>query len=360
MRPVHLRLAPAPGVLAVVDEDATALVVGREDAAPAQPAARSPATAAGKHGTGPPPPNAAEPTTAPNATTAPKPPVPQDAAAKAAAVAFLRELGMRDPVAATYRSTGAAAAEVGLHPRAGEGGRRLDRVTTLVELRRYSGGWVPTGAKAVNTIEPDQPLPFARILSPVTVSGRASAFEGTVQVTVTEDRRGTDRVLGRGFVTAGASAELAPFSGPIRFARPSADAGWVVFSGDTGADTGIMAATAVRIRFVSSDHVAQILEVTTSPAPSASARLVNLTGSGTLTVRVKAFAADEVRVLLVPAGTGGRPHARLLGVDTSSQDGERWSVSWRYPDKPFHGHLLVQANGRGGTAEHDGIAVQHA
>ena len=30
-----------------------------------------------------------------------------------AAVAFLRELGMRDPVAATYRGTGAATAERG-------------------------------------------------------------------------------------------------------------------------------------------------------------------------------------------------------------------------------------------------------
>jgi hypothetical protein len=100
--------------------------------------------------------------------------------------------------------------------------------------------------------------------------------------------------------------------------------------------------------------------VTTVPAPSASAQLVTLTGTGTLTVRVRAFAADEVRVLLVPSGTGGRPYAKLLGVDTSGEDGERWSVSWRYPDESFHGHLLIQVNGRGGTAEHDGIAVLHA
>jgi hypothetical protein len=86
---------------------------------------------------------------------------------------------------------------------------------------------------------------------------------------------------------------------------------------------------------------------------------VTLTGSGTFTVRVRAFGADEVRVLLVPSGTGNRPYAKLLGVDRASEDGEHWSVPWRYPDQSFHGHLLVQVNGRGGTAEHEGIAVLH-
>ncbi|HZA81265.1 MAG TPA: hypothetical protein VFC13_07300, partial [Actinomycetes bacterium] len=141
--------------------------------------------------------------------------------------------------------------------------------------------------------------------------------------------------------------------------RPSGDAGWVIFSGDSGLDAGIFSATAVRVRFVNGDHPAQILDVTTSPAPVGSSRLITLTGSGTLAVRVKAFGADEVRVLLVPSGTGGLPHARLLGVDHRSEGGERWSVSWRYPDEPLHGHLLIQANGRGGSAQHGGIAILH-
>jgi hypothetical protein len=62
----------------------------------------------------------------------------------------------------------------------------------------------------------------------------------------------------------------------------------------------------------------------------------------------------------VPSGTGTRPHATLLGVDRTSENGERWSVAWRYPNQPVHGHLLVQASGRGGTVEHDRIAVYHA
>jgi Immunoglobulin-like domain of bacterial spore germination len=355
MRPSQIRLAAAAGVLAAAIGVTTAFVVGRDGASPASPSAIADTTASTTVAV------TTDPSPNPKPTTAPKPPVDRDArAAKAAAVSFLRELGMRDPVAATYRKTGAATAEVGLHPRAGEGDRKFDQVTTQVRLHRYAYGWVPTGAEAVDTIEVDQPLPYSRIQSPVTVSGLSVAYEGTVHVRVLQDRRGPDRVLGKGFVNGGGT-ELAPFSGSIRFADPTNGvAGWVVFSGDTGADTGIISATAVRVRFIDSDHAPQILGVSTTPAPTGSAQLVTLSGTGTLTVNVRAFGADEVRVLLVPSGTGGRPHAKLLGVDTSGEDGERWSVAWRYPDEPVHGHLLIQVNGRGGTAEHDGIAVLHS
>ena len=353
MRPSQIRLIAAAGVLAVAIGVATAFVVGRDGASPAAIADTTSTTIA--VATNPPP----APKPKPN--PAPKPPVDADAkAAKAAAVTFLRELGMPDPVAATYHRSGEVSAQVGLHPRFGEGDRKFDQVTTVVDLHRYAYGWVPTAAQAVNAIEVDQPLPYSRIESPVTVSGLSVSYEGTVHVRVLEDRRGPDRLLGKGIVNGGGT-ELAPFQGSIAFRDQTVgvDAGWVVFSGDTGTGDGIVSATAVRIRFVNSDHTPQILGVTTSPAPTGSAQLVTLSGTGTLTVNVRAFAADEVRVLLVPAGTGGRPHARLLGVDTSGEDGERWSVTWRYPDESFHGHLLIQVNGRGGTAEHDDIAVLH-
>src|SRR5215207_3080958 len=202
MRPAHIRLVAIAGVLAVVVGVATAFVVGRDN--PAQPAVASPTTSvtpATNNKTTPDKGN--DPAPAPT----PKPPVDQpDRAAKAAAVVFMRELGMRDPAAASYRKTGAATAEVGIHPRAGEGGRLLDTVTTKVQLHHYTGGWVPTGAKAAGAIEVNEPLPFARIASPVSVSGLSVAYEGTVHVTVTEDRRGPDRVLGKGFVNGGADA----------------------------------------------------------------------------------------------------------------------------------------------------------
>jgi Immunoglobulin-like domain of bacterial spore germination len=357
MRPSQIRLVAAGGVLAVAIGVATAFVVGRDGASPASPAAIADTTTSTTVAvvTNP------SPTTKPKPGPTPKPPADRDAqAAKAAAVTFLRELGMPDPVAATYHRSGEVIAQVGLHPRSGEGDRKFDQVTTVVDLHRYADGWVPTGAQAVDAIEVDQPLPYSRIESPVTVSGLSVSYEGTVHVSVLEDRRGPDRLLGKGVVNGGGT-ELAPFQGSIAFRdqSPGVDAGWVVFSGDTGTGDGIVSATAVRVRFVNSDHAPQILGVSTNPPAIGSARLVTLSGTGTLTVDVRAFAADEVRVLLVPAGTGGRPHARLLGVDTSGQDGERWSVTWRYPDESFHGHLLVQVNGRGGTAEDDGIAVLH-
>jgi hypothetical protein len=355
MRPAHIRLIAGAGVLAVALGVGTAFVVGRDN--PAQPVAvATPTTTiptdvvAGKdNGPGS------------DTTTPPKRPDDRDQqAAKAAAVTFLRELGMRDPVAASYRRTGSATAEVGLHPKAGEGGRLFDRVTTLVQLHRYTNGWVPTGAKAAD-IEVAQPLPFARIQSPLSVSGQSVSYEGTVHVTVTQDRRGPDRVLGKGFVNGGGS-ELSPFVGQIRFATPTpgVDAGWVVFSGDTGAGPGIIEASAVRVRFVNSDHRPQILGVITNPPAVGSARLVTLTGSGTLGIHVEAVFAGEVRALLVPSGTDGRAHARLLGVDsTANADGDHWGISWRYPDEPFSGHLLILASGRGGTTEHERIAVVH-
>jgi hypothetical protein len=351
MGSIRFPLLVVAGLLAVVVGVAAAFVAGRDRAAPAQLAATAavptvsaagqPAGAAPRSGA------AAEPRRASSSGAQ---------AAKAAAVAFMRELGMRNPVAGSFRSTGAGSAEVGIHPRAAEGGRPLTRVTTLVQLRRYAG-WTVTGAKAVGAVEVDEPIPFARVRSPLTVSGLSSAFEGTVHVTVTEDGRGPDRVLGEGFVNGGA-AELAPFQGQVRFQRPSAEAGWVVFRGDTGADTGIVSATAVRIRFATAVEAPRIVGVRTVPASSASANLVTLTGSGTFRVWVEATGAQEVRFLLVPSGTGGRPHARLLGVDARAGDG--WSLAWRYPDEPLLGHLLVQVNGRGGSVEHEGIAIFHA
>ena len=169
-----------------------------------------------------------------------------------AAQAFMRELGMPEPATGPFRSTGSATGEVAVHPAKGEDGRPLDGPRTLVRLHRYTGGWVVTGTSAAD-IRVAQPIPFARIASPVTVRGRASAFEGTVQVAVTEDRQGTDRVLGRGFVTGSGTAELGPFSGRIAFRAPSADAGWLLFRSQSAADGGgVLEATAVRIRFASS------------------------------------------------------------------------------------------------------------
>src|SRR4029450_2153691 len=106
LRPAHIGLVAAAGVLAVGIGVATALVVGRDN--PGQPTAvASPTTTSVVPDSKltPSPDNK----TATDPTTAPRPPADQlERAAKAAAAGFMRELGMRDPVAASYRATGGA------------------------------------------------------------------------------------------------------------------------------------------------------------------------------------------------------------------------------------------------------------
>jgi Immunoglobulin-like domain of bacterial spore germination len=177
---------------------------------------------------------------------------PGSAQAVAAAREFLRgELGMGELVAGPFKATGPEDGEVGFRLKFGEGGQPMPAGAprTTVRLHRYANGWAVTGASS-SGIEVSDPIRFKRISSPLAVTGRASAFEGTVQVVVTEDRAGKDRALGRGVVTGSGTRELGPFSGRISFARPSADAGWVLFYTESEADgVGVLEATAVRIRF---------------------------------------------------------------------------------------------------------------
>jgi hypothetical protein len=172
--------------------------------------------------------------------------------AVAAARQFLRgEVGMGELVAGPFKATGSDTGELSFRLKYGEGGRPMPATApqTTVRLQRYANGWAVTGTSSSN-IRVGDPVRFERIASPVAVAGRASAFEGTVEVLVTEDRTGKDRALGRGVVTGSGTAELGPFSGRISFSKPTADAGWVLFYTESEADgVGILEATALRIRF---------------------------------------------------------------------------------------------------------------
>jgi Immunoglobulin-like domain of bacterial spore germination len=177
---------------------------------------------------------------------------PGPEAAVAAGRDFLRgEVGMGELVAGPFRATGPDTGEVGFRLRFGEGGSPMPAGAprTVVRLRRYRDGWAVLGTSSPN-IQVGEPVRFERIASPVAVAGRASAFEGTVEVGVTEDRAGRDRALGHGVVTGGGTAELGPFAGRIRFSRPTAGAGWLLFYTRSEADgVGILEATSVRVRF---------------------------------------------------------------------------------------------------------------
>ncbi len=284
---------------------------------------------------------------------------PADAVATARA--FLRrEIGMGNLVAGPFRSTGPRSGEVAFRLRTGEGGRALPPTgtpATVVRLWRDGGGWVVLGAGSPR-IRVAAPARLARIASPVAVSGRASAFEGTVQVAVREDRAAAGQLLGRGFVTGSGTARPGPFSGRVAFRRPSARTGWLVFYEESAAtDGGIAQATALRVRFATTVPAPRILAVRTTPELIPSAFALDLpAGAGKVVVRATVEHATSLRLLLTPTGTGTADLARLVGEDTDGRDG--WSITWRYPDAPLLGYLTVRAVGPGGTAEKQ-IGVHH-
>jgi hypothetical protein len=92
------------------------------------------------------------------------------------------------------------------------------------------------------------PSALAVVTSPLTISGRALAFEGNVNVRVLQVRDGAVRQLGAGHVTAGGDV-MRPFTGEIAFAAPSVDIGWVLASELSAYNGAVTKATAVRVAF---------------------------------------------------------------------------------------------------------------
>ncbi len=164
---------------------------------------------------------------------------------------------MKAPVA--FDVTGAGAArEVGVGPGVGEGGRAQadPRVTTIVALEQLgpqgpSGPWSVVGARSTK-IELESPAARSTVSSPVTLVGKANAFEGTVTVRVREDGMTESQTLGQGFVTGSgdSSGELGPFRGEVAFRRPTKAGGAIVLSEDSSAENqGVLRATVIRVFF---------------------------------------------------------------------------------------------------------------
>lgn len=294
----------------------------------------------------------AGPTATTAASTAPGAKQGPEAAVAAARDFLHREVGMGELLAGRFEATGSDTGEVGFRLKFGEGGRPMPAGAprTVVRLQRYRDGWAVLGTSSSN-IRVSDPVRFERISSPVTVTGKASAFEGTVQVQVTEDRAGKDRALGHGVVTGSGTAELGPFSGRIGFSRPTAGAGWLLFTTESEADgVGVLEATAVRIRFLASAAAPVITGVSSIPALYPSAFALELPkGAGTAVIRVKATNTTKVRFLLTPTGTDVASLAKLLGEDGDGTDG--WTLRWSYPDAPLLGHITIRAVGPAGNTE---------
>ncbi len=167
-----------------------------------------------------------------------------------------RYVGMAGPVVVGPATSAGELVEVRIGVGAGEGGRPVpDRRPTMTVRLRSVGDrdgdrnpWTVVGATSEQILV-DTPKALARVSSPVSVGGRAHAFEGTVTVEVREDGMVAGQSLGKGFVTGGGDA-LRPFSGSVTFRSPAKPGGAVLFYEVSAADgQGVLRATVVRVRF---------------------------------------------------------------------------------------------------------------
>jgi hypothetical protein len=148
-------------------------------------------------------------------------------------------LGFTDPVISPFRQGDTRSGEVDIRP-------RPDGPVTTAAVRELGRDsyWYVLGA-GTDTIDVTAPEWNAEITAPVTVTGQAHAFEGTVNVEVRRD--GQTRPIGQGTVTGGGTEMLA-FTGQIAFTAVTAGRGALVFFELSPADGSVTKATVVRVQ----------------------------------------------------------------------------------------------------------------
>lgn len=164
------------------------------------------------------------------------------AEAQEAAQGFAEELvGFTDPIYGELREGDAGSGEVPVRP-------LEDGPETIVLVRQLSDdNWWVIGA-VTDQIQLEEPLPGSAIVDPVFLFGQASAFEGTVQVSIL--RRGDTEPVGEGVVTGSGTEELGPFEGEVSFEDPGEGAGVVMLYVLSAEDGSVWQATAIPVSFV--------------------------------------------------------------------------------------------------------------
>ena len=124
---------------------------------------------------------------------------------------------------------------------------RADGPVTTVLVRQLGddGSWWVLGSATAN-IEVTEPAALATVGDPVTLKGKANAFEGTVDVDIRAD--GRDEPLAKGFVT-GRMGEMGPFDSTLSFPSPHDGYGAVVFRTLSAEDGSVGEAAVVRVKF---------------------------------------------------------------------------------------------------------------
>jgi hypothetical protein len=173
----------------------------------------------------------------------------------AAARSFVEEfLDIDDPPLSEFHESEPRAGEVDVYAR-GEDGGTLDRVAGTVVLRQLDGEhWYVTAAGSAD-LQIDTPEPLTEIASPVTLTGRARGFEGTVIVRVLQfDGRTVEDVGGPVAGIAGTDTS-APFSVEVPF-ESDLPRGAVVATTEVGTGRGIPSFAALPVRLAGGEDPA--------------------------------------------------------------------------------------------------------
>jgi len=119
--------------------------------------------------------------------------------------------------------------------------------TTTVIVRQLGPGqtWWVLGASSPN-LDLQSPAVLASIVSPVTLSGRSTAFEATVNIEIRQD--GTTTPLATDIVMGGANGQMGPFSKSVSFVKPTATRGAVILKTLSAKDGNIAEASVIRVQ----------------------------------------------------------------------------------------------------------------
>jgi Immunoglobulin-like domain of bacterial spore germination len=165
-------------------------------------------------------------------------------AAKGFAVKYL---GFVDPVVGAFMQGDSRSGEVVIRPSS-------TGPETIVMVRKLAPDetWWVLGATTAN-LRLQAPTWNASIASPVTVSGRSTAFEATVNVEIRQD--GTRTPLASNTVMGGSMGQIGPFSKAVSFSKPTAERGAIILKTLSAKDGNIAEATVLRIQFTGLPNV---------------------------------------------------------------------------------------------------------
>src|SRR6056297_831912 len=164
----------------------------------------------------------------------------------AAAESFATDfLGFSDPIVGEFLAGDTRSGEVEIRPRV-DGASAVGATVVFVRQAGDDDSWWVLGA-AAESITIDTPEQGDVVTSPLTVSGTARAFEGTVDVQLRAD--GNGEPIATSFVTGGAGPELEPFEATVEFDTPGDVGGALVLLSTSPEDGSVVEASAVRISY---------------------------------------------------------------------------------------------------------------